>query len=248
MYVTNDEYPFGRSKQTSMFGSYAYYEYKELPSAICGYIAEKAEAVGIDQADLDKFAVLVFGFYGEDDRTRYKIVRNCVQDWIDEAGLGNVAAINSAQLRRTWELILKGNAQNPDVTVTVSKADLTWPLIAMVCEASKDDRMFDDYDEEIREDVLRAYKKTIEWHTTRYQLVTKVLSDFDDFKASRPRSNIGQTRSEFLSSRWESYVEELGAEHIDEERAELLVKIVLRKILVSNSVIRQIKEGVNLAD
>lgn len=245
VYVTNDEYPFGRSPRTAMFGDDSCFRYDELPDSVRDYVAKTAGQVGVSEQDLERFEVLVIGFYGDDDRTRHRIVLSYVQSFLGEM-FAPSTLINPEEVRRTWDYLFSSNASASDVTLTVKKAQLAWPLVAMVCKASEEDSVFEDYDDEVRDEVLQAYRQFLDKCSDRFSLITRVNGDFNDFKALRGFSRIGDARAAFVSECWKRYSEEIGVQVMDDERAELLAKVVLRKILIKRNAIMQVKKGFNL--
>lgn len=246
VYVTNDDYPFGKERVVSTLQGGGTLRFSELPPEIQEYVKEKGAKYGIDDKAYEAMEVSVIGYYGDDRDTKHKNIRKAIQDFLMRLNLHTQADVNDGKLRDQWGIMLHENAEISDAKASVSKEDFIWPMVVMLCNTNSDDKFFNDYDEDIAYDVLREYQSTIDCNSQKFEFVTKVYSDFDLFKKSH-EGNTGQLRQEYVNAFWENYVEELGLQEVnDAETRELVTKLIISKVLRRKSIVETIKDGVNL--
>ncbi len=248
LYVTNDEYPFGRKHKLAMFGDDSLFRYDELPDGVRLYIKKAATTVGIKDESLELFSVCIVGFYGDDDDTRYRVVHQYVDKLISDLKLNRYGSVDSQSLRRTWDYMLSKNAANQNTGIRVDKETFVWPIVYALCEVSSDEKVFEDYDYDFQEEVLAQYRRVVTEHSNRFSLVTKIMSDFNDYR----HLHIGMTRreikKEFIREYWRNYEDEIGTNDVDDETSAVLIGLILQKVINKHDVIKKIKREVNLED
>lgn len=246
IYVTNDDYPFGKSHAVSVLQGGGTLKFNELPPKIQKYVKQKGTKYGIDDKAYQAMEVSVIGYYGEDRDTKHKYIRKSIQDFLAHLSLHTRSEVNDGQLRDQWGIMLRENAELPDAKASILKEDFIWPMVVMLCNTSKDDKFFEDYDEDITNDIVNEYGSTIDYHSQKFEFVTKVYTDFDMFKKNHSGTS-QQLRHEYASFSWENYVEELGLDEInDVETREAVVRLIIGKVLNRKSIVEAIKDGVNL--
>lgn len=246
LYVTNDRLPFGRNNNDDHFEADSLFYFDELSTKAQAYIVKRCNELGVDSGALTaKLGVYVLNYRGKDSRTRTETVRKIIDDFL--AKLNVSARINAEKLRGVWELLLQGNAENPDPFVRLTKEQLAWPIVVQACCLSRDDSDFDDCDDDIREAVCEAYGSLIDDASERFELVAKIEFDFAEFRHAEGSKNIATDRKKFIDVHYGDYLGEIGAEGLGEEVAEILTKQVVRKVLFRQRMIEQVREGMNLA-
>lgn len=245
-YVTNDEFPFGKTYKYAMFGDDSLYSYRELPTDLQSFVKDVAYENGFEEGNLDQFFVCVIGFYGDDSSTRLRIVRRYIEKLIADLGIQNKGRINFDLLRNIWGTMLEENSSELDLDITIEKEKFVWPIIVNVCNASEDDSYFEQEDDDFAQDVIAQYNEIINSSNQRFSFVTKVMSDFSDYKATYAEGNRRTIKESFGDAYWGRYRDELGLADLDEEVAEVLIKLILRKIICRSSIIQNIKGGVGL--
>ena len=249
IYVTNDDYPLGKSLDLSTFHGGGYLGFDELTSEMQAYVSEKAAALGMTYDDLSKLSIMVISFKGNDPETRHKAIRSRVQDLLDKLDLSRYGSINDGLLRDQWGLLFQENAGNSDSSIKLSKEDFVWPIIVMLCKVGEGDSCFADYDDDLVQDVLAEYSSTISYQSQKFEFVTKLIAAFESYASLNGAGSPSVTRRVFIDARWEDYIEELGLDVVaDKEVQELVAKLILQKVLHRQRVIKVVKEGVNLAN
>lgn len=246
IYVTNDDYPFGKTHDVSELHGGGTLTFDELPAEVQSEIKEKGRVYGIGEDAFHAMSVSVIGFYGDDRDTRHKQIRSAIRDLLAQLKLGGRAEVNDGFLRDQWGLMMQENAGTQDSDITVAKEDFVWPIIVMLCNVNSDEKSFEDYDEEDVQDIIREYGSIINYHTQKFEFVTLVSSNFDEYLAS----NVGkrkELRKHFIDAHWDDYIDVLGLGEINDiETRAIVAKLIMRKVLRRKDVIKTIKDGVNL--
>ena len=154
--------------------------------------------------------------------------------------------MRNEKLRDTWGLLFQENASKLDKGIVVSKAQFVWPIIVALCQISEQEDMLDNVDYDIKQDVIAQYNRLIDSQTERFSFTTRVTSDFAEFRSLQNYSKLKEYRDAFIESTWTQYIEEVGANELEEEIAETLVKMILNKILIRESTIKTIKRETRL--
>lgn len=248
VYVTNDDYPFGKSHDVTDLHGGGTLSFSELSDAVQDFIKEKARVHGIEGDALQAMSVSVIGFYGNDRDTRYKHVRAAIRDMLERLNLARHADVNDGSLRDQWGTMMRENAGTQNTEITVTKEDFVWPVIVMLCKVDSDDKSFEDYDEEDVQDIVREYESTVNYYTQKFEFVTKVSTDFDEFLANNTGKR-SELRRRFIDAQWGSYTDILGLNEVsDGETRSIVAKLVMRKVLRRKDVIKMVKDGVNLGN
>lgn len=249
VYVTNDELPFGKGNRNTMFDDYGYYRYDELPDSAKKYILKAAGGIGLEPDSLSKLSVCVFHYYGDDDATRLRVVNKRLEAFICKLEPhSRHVQINIEKLHQTLEYMLSSNSSKQDTSNSISKKEFVWPIITLLCEASDEEKLFDDYDNDLSQEVLGQYETIISANCERFSFVTKVLSDYSVYVQTHHSKSRGALRNEFIDDAWPRYCDEVGVSDATDEISEILMKLILQKIVVKKDVIEAIKERVNIED
>lgn len=249
IYVTNDDYPLGKSLDLSTFHGGGYLGFDELTPEMQAYVSEKAAALGMTDTDLSKLSIMVISFRGKDPETRHKAIRTRVQDLLGKLDLNRRGTINDGLLRDQWGLLFQENAGNSDTSICLSKEDFVWPIIVMLCKVGEGDSCFADYDDDLVQDILSEYSSTINYQSQKFEFVTKLAAAFESFASLNGTGRLDATRRSFIDAHWKDYIEELGLDAVaDNEVQELVARLILQKVLYRQRIIEVVKEGVNLAD
>lgn len=246
VYVTNDDFPFGKDNSVPALQGGGTLRFAELPPAVQDFIRQKGMKYELSDIEYEAMEVSVIGFFGDDRDTRHKHVRRAIRDFLSGLGLGSRSDVNDGLLRDQWGILLHENAGTRDVKSKLSKEEFVWPIIVMLCGSHSDDKFFEDYDEDTVQDVVQQYKAIIDYHSERFEFITKAYSDFDAFKKEREGTR-ASVRKDFSATHWRDYVSDLGLDEInDDETREVVSRLVIEKLLKRKDIVKTIKVGVNL--
>ena len=239
VFITNSQNPFNDVESIQMFSSgSSRIPFADLTTTCQSVIKEICKKSGYN-VPCDKLIVWSFYFRGSDDN-RYRIVRDCIRDFI--ATLGTACpSVNVDNVYNRWRNDFVLNASNSRTDVTISKENMLWPIIAWMCDLSNDDAAELNLDEGAVDEIRRVYRKIISDKTEDFQFVTRVISDFKN----RQRVGIVPSRQEkakYIASKWKDYLTDFDLEGVDEEIKQYVVSLAMSNIIRSRYVIADMKD------
>lgn len=122
VYGTNIANPFVFQKFSTMFSnSPTKYSFSELPDKIkdkiqsYGLKIAQQEKLDISNFDVNRLIIRTLPFFGDDDRTRYRFIKESVTEFLTNIGLSN------AQAARVFENYQLDFAKNPSKSIALEK-------------------------------------------------------------------------------------------------------------------------------
>lgn len=234
-YMTNSSNPFNNQRTIAYFTGRTHLGFDELPDVAQKRIENIIEKNGYTDLDVHKIDVRVIPFYGSDLKNRYKEIKACINEFLDEVKV-DVQGINT-DIMGIWQRDFFHNASQTDTTISISKEKMIWPLIVLVLNktAAKDYKK--DFDDDQIEDIERKYKMIINQDTMRYKMISRVMSDYKKSK---------KLLKDFVAYHWKDYLDIVSTIETDDSTKESIVKIILYRILTQNHYIQEIKRSANL--
>lgn len=118
-----------------------------------------------------------------------------------------------------------------------------WPIIAILCEVRETDTELDDYDSSDVAEILRKYRAVINNNSERFEFISKVLSDYEEFHLEmKSRDRVPR----FISERWNQYMEDFDLKNADAATTEAVIRLTISNVLKSRRIIADIKGKVKL--
>lgn len=195
--------------------------------------AEKAVAI-----DRGKLFIYILQFQnGVSPTDRYANIKRIVDEFV-ETILENRNGIGGKVLD-VWqkELLLNGSLSN--TCITLDKKQFTWIIVVKALENSlQDNSFYDKFDVSEVQHVQNHFNTFINNSIVRFEFVTAVLSDFNDFT---PKKRNKKT-VEFIEEKWGGYTSEFALDKLDSNTQEILVKTILARIIYQSSTINCMKE------
>ena len=235
-YITNSSNPFNNVRTLQAFLGLTHLYYDELPKPCKDKINEIIKKKKYTSIDTSKLDIRVLPFYGKDDKNKYKIVKAYISDIISDFNITDNGI--SQSIMEIWQQDYFHNATKPNTDIKLSKENLIWPLIVLVV----DNVVNTDYIKELSDDqyseVNEKYKLIINNKTLRFDLIAKVMTDYQKSEYNNYR--------DFTNSVWKDYLPEINSIDADDLIKETLIKIIIYKILQKHRCITTIKKEVNL--
>lgn len=239
IYITNSENPMGNYNTISQFiGPYIRQPYSKLTDKAKEIIdkslskAEKATAI-----DRDKLYVYILQFQnGVSEQDRYSNIKRIVDEFV-ETVLENRNGIGGKVLD-VWqkELLLNGSVSN--TCITLDKKQFTWIIVVKALENSLlDNSFYDKFDISEVQMVQRYFSKVINDSTVRFELLTRVLTDFNAFVPS----DRSKKTAEYIDEYWENYKDEFSLEKLTPNTQEILIKSIMARIIYQATTINSMK-------
>lgn len=238
--ITNSPNPFNDDASRSIFTGHAHRKFDTLPDSAKKIINDYL--LNIDHPlDTSLFSVQVLPFETDDDRERYKIVQQEVNDFVENLkltpGIGK-------KLLNIWQRDIFINGTKKDVKIVLDKKSVIWPLIVIETDIERGYGFyFEQFDTSSTNEIIDYYKEIIEYCSEKIEFFTKILYDFNGYEYSgKPSEKVKY----FVDTQWENYLREFEMCKADNETKKGLIQIILRNIVSNRIKIDRIKCEVNL--
>ena len=241
IFITNSPNPLNDKKSMSVFYGHTRRKFSSLPDSskniINGYLEKLSEPL-----DTDKFMIQVIPFETDDEQERYKVIKQCVDDFIGNININIAGVVN--RLLEIWQNDVFQNSSKHDISIKLSKKDIIWPLMVIITDVNRcDDAFAEQFDMSLYDEITHTYSNLIDGCCERFEFFTKVLYDFNEFKSSKSQM---EKCVDFALTQWENYLDELRIQINNEEIQRGLIQIVLYNIVRNRLKIDKVKNGVNL--
>ena len=242
IFITNSANPFNDDSSRSVFYAPTRRKFSDLPPSAQTIIQEYLSAIA-QPLNTDNFVIQVFNFETDDDKERYKVVMQEVNDFIGR--LSTTSPGIGRRLLDIWQNRIFENGSKKDASITVTKKGIIWPLIVLETDISKYDDEYEDlFDIGVYEEVTRRYQTVIDDCCERVDFITKILYDYREFKSVKKNSK--EKNIDFIQTTWEQYKTEFMDPSIDDETLEALTQIIIYNVLRRRKLIESIRREVNL--
>lgn len=239
--ITNSKNPLKEDTSKSFFYgppiSVGYNDLSDEAKKIIDKIVEQLEV----PFNKDKFQIYYFMFETDNLKTRYKVIEEKTRDFINQLNLGQVLSVT--ELMQVWQNDLFHNGAQTDTTIKLSKKEIVWPVIVLTLGKQLPSEYIDEYDQGFINEVISQYSYLINNITERYDLITKILYDYN---SSNYALSMKERTRIFIKEKWKDYISVFSLESLDEEVQEAVTKVVLAKIIQQRYLINNINREVSL--
>lgn len=237
-FVTNSPNPFHDATTMFKFSSpLNIVPFSELPANCKQSISDICSSNGYD-FDKESLVVCVMQFHGENEDERYKVLSTLTTEFLSNLGVRN---ISTSKLLEMWQRSFAINASQ--LSTSITKKRMVWPVIAILCEVGEDDAELDEYDKSDVSEILQNYKGVINNNSERFEFISQVLSDYNDFHSEMKSKE--RTRK-FIDDNWPNYKDCFDLKCADKNIEEMVVRLTVTNVLRSRRVISEIKGKVKL--
>ena len=238
VFVTNSPNPFNNIRTMYKFSSpLNMVPFSELPPNCQKSINDICSKNGYG-FDTSILTVCVMQFHGESEDERYKVLQSLTMEFLNSL---SVDKVSTNQMLSLWQNSFRVNASQR--TSIITKESMIWPIIAVQCEMRETDAELEDYDASDVAEILRKYRAIINNNSERFEFVSKVLSDFNDF-CSDMKSKDRVER--FISEKWEQYKSDFDLKNTDSNTEEIVVRLTILNVLKRRREIAEIRGKVKL--
>ncbi|MCY7008599.1 hypothetical protein OCK72_08100 [Fusobacterium simiae] len=236
--ITNSPNPLNERVLSNMFYGHAHRTYDTLPDSSKKLIDKYLNKIK-KPLDTNKFMIQVLPFETDDDKERYKVIRQVIDDFIGDLDLNNIG-INKKLLTIWQNEVFKNGSKK---VIKLKKSDIVWSIISLIVDVGKiDDKFAEHFDSSLYEEIINKYKEIIDSCCERCETFIKILHDYQLFKTDKKEKD---KCLDFVMTRWTDYKLEFKLEHADENVEEGLIQIILYNIIKNRIAIDRIKKGVN---
>lgn len=238
IFITNSPNPFNDTNTMFKFSSpLNIVPFSELPTSCQQTINDICSSKGYD-FDKALLTVCVMQFHGENDDERYKVLTSLTTEFLNILG---VHKISTDSLLTLWQHSFAVNASQ--LTTSITKKRMVWPVIAILCEVGEDDAELEDYDYSDATEILQKYRSVINNNSERFEFVSRVLSDYIEF---HPEMKSKERTKKFTDGNWQNYKDSFDLKSADSTTEEMVIRLTVANVLRSRKVIAEIKGKVKL--
>ncbi len=247
VYGTNIANPFVFQKFSTMFAnSPTKYSFSELPDKIKekiqSYVVKvaKKEKLDLSNFDINRLIIRTLPFFGDDDQTRYRFIKESVIVFLTSIGL------NNAQATRVFENYQLDFAKNPSKSIALEKGDLTWPIVIFALDPVSDE-FFEEFDLDMGEEdaIENTYSEFIERKLIDFPFINQVIQQYRDYLKSKKYASKRTAPKSFIEEYADYYEKKLFfSESNDTSNA--VTKFIIWKILKKIKLIERLDKEVGL--
>lgn len=239
--ITNSKNPLKEDSSKGFFyGPPAVVGYTDLSDEAKKVIDNIVERLDIS-FDKNKFHIYYFMFETDNMKMRYAVIEEKIRDFINQLNVGQI--LSATELMQIWQNDIFHNGSQTDTTIEVSKKEIVWPVIALTLDKHMPAEYIEDYDQGLINEVTAQYSDIINFITERYDLITKILFDYNSSNCTLP---IKERTRTFIKDKWQEYISVFSLESLDVEVQEAVAKVILAKVIQQRYLINNISREVSL--
>lgn len=222
------------------------HSFNELPEKIkdkirkYAYEASKKEKISMSKFDFNRLRILTVPFYGEDDETRYRYIKQRIELFLESLGL-KTPQISSVFIY--YQLLF---AQNPSKKLVIQKKDLAWPIIIYSLDTKNDD-FYEEFSLNISEEdeIENIYSDFIEKKTLDFTFFNEISNHFKNFVENKEYINRRNIATEFIEKYHLHYSQKLFFDMVD-DTSKSVTSLILWKIIKKSRVILRLQKEMGL--
>lgn len=239
--ITNSTNPLKEDTSKQLFyGPPTEVGYNDLSDEAQKVIDDIVERLAVD-FDKNKFQIYYFMFESSNLQTRYKVIEEKIRDFINQLNLGQV--LSAKELMQVWQNDILHNGSQTDTTIKLSKKEIVWPVIVLTLGKQMPAEYIDDYDQGFINEVTSQYTHLIDTITERYDLITKILFDYN---SSNYTLSMKERTRTFIEEKWKDYIPIFSLESLNEEVQQAVAKVILAKVIQQRYLISSVSREVSL--
>lgn len=246
-YGTNIANPFVFKQFSTLFANTpTKYSFTEMPDKIKQKIEKYAKQVAKEKKlslvnfDFDRLEIRTLPFFGDDDQTRYRFVKEHVMSFLSSIGL------TQSQSNRVFDNYQLDFVKNPSKSIAMEKSDITWPIIIFALDPISDE-FFEEFDLDIGEEdaIETTYAEFIEKKSIEFTFINHVTQQYREYIRRKKYTSRRTAPKDFIESTADYYEEKLFfSESIDTSNA--VTKYILWNILKKIKLIERLDKEVGL--
>lgn len=241
IYVTNSPNPFNLDNTMSAFYGHSRLFYGDLPQSCKDVIDFEIVNKALQHIDTSNLEIHIIPFFTDDFQQRYRVIRDGIDKFLFE--LNNNTRGMADELLEVWQRDFFQNCTQGNLDLVIKKKDLMWSIIVLQSQLHPDNTLLEDFDDGEVEEIIRSYRDLINNRCERFEFISQVLFDFQNFKSDE-KGNM--KISKFIATKSDDYKRVFELNRICEEVQDIVVRIILQKIIVNRFLANDIKKKVNL--
>lgn len=241
IYVTNSIKPIGAS-EIQVHGE-TYLSFNDLTEKAQKKIIARIRKERVSLS-VNKLWIYHLPFCGDDLQERHKCISESISNF-----LGRIVGASGQgipdRLMKIWQTDIFDSGTIQEGVIELSKEDIFWPLVLLKLDATFDGGYYQNFDPADLNELENRYCELLSYKVQHWATITKILCDFDEYPTMRGVTSRDKM-FRFIDEKWGCYVDEIE-DLIDEDGLkEVFLKIMLYRVLVWKSTIKNIKDAVNI--
>lgn len=241
IFVTNSINPLGDKRTMICFNGLSRRSYKDLPPNAQQIIEKYISGIS---PSLDKFKLWIqtIPFNTDCEEERYKIIKSCIDDFIGKLDI-SCSGLKD-KLFEVWNHTIFQNGSKHDVSITIKKDEVIWPIIMIGTDIKTNDDYFsDDFDDAEIDEITHYYGELINNCCEKFSFLNRVISDYGSFSFHGSRK---EKCHKFAFTEWKKYEKEFESTTMDSITRENVIKVIIYQILRRRFLVNQVKKVVKL--
>lgn len=247
VYGTNIANPFVFQKFSTMFSNsptrYSFYELPEkIKTKIQNYVIkiEKNKKLDLSNFDINRLEIRTLPFFGDDDNTRYRFIKENVIAMLTTIGLKHPQAL------RVFEYYQLDFSKNASKSIFLKKEDLTWPIVIFALDVTNDD-FFEKFDLDLSEEdaIENIYSDFIERKSIDFCFINQVMQKYNDYLIEANKTSRRQAPVNFIEKHAVDFEKKLFFSESNNSSI-AVTKYILWKILKKISLIKRLDKEIGL--
>jgi hypothetical protein len=220
------------------------YNYRNL-------LDETKKLIDESSPNIDKESLYIrfLPYFGDDFETKNVYVLKLIEEFLIKIKTKTRLAVNKADVLAIWLQIISENGANKHTAKKISKSSLMWTILAVIIEQKSKNFEEEDFDEATVDEVLDAYEDFINKQVSKFDLCTKIISDYYHFERACPYTDSCEIIKEFKNS-FRSTYKEIQLVNLETSEKKLINRVVsdyiIDSILNTRMYIQRIKKEANL--
>jgi hypothetical protein len=240
IYLTNSPNPFNSIRTMYAYSSsITMLKYETLDSISRNKIEGICKKCNYN-FDKELLSICVLQFHG-DGENRYKTVKDIINEFLGKIEVGDRGL--GQKMLEIWYRDFSINSSQRKLSTIISKQQMIWPLIVLLCEINREDSLLIDIDNAEFEEIKNKYGSVISNNTERFTFITKVISSYNIYK--KPSNSENKEKS-FIEKYWHDFKNEFDMPSASSKIIEYVTKLSIGNVIKNRFRISDIQKAVKL--
>ena len=192
-----------------------------------------------NKIDLNTLSFHTIPFCGDQEQSRYGIILRKIGRLLEKVSVRNSL---DEKILDVWRNAFHHNSSEQNLSSTLSKNDVVWPIIVTACEMDVGHEFTDEFSDIEVDEVFERYQRIIGIHSMRYDLVRNVIYSYRDYGYGNKSNDI----QEFINEHWTEFRSMFPDSGCGELELQTLVKYTLFAILRRRNIVGKISKELKL--
>lgn len=239
VYVTNIPTPTGIGEVSAFEHVERVLSFSELDEESMHVVENIVASENFNKIDLNTLSFHTIPFCGDQEQSRYGIILRKIGRLLEKVSVRNSL---DEKILDVWRNAFHHNSSEQNLSSTLSKNDVVWPIIVTACEMDVEHEFTDEFSDIEVDEVFERYQRIIGIHSMRYDLVRNVIYSYRDYGYGNKSNDI----QEFINEHWTEFKSMFPDSGCGELELQTLVKYTLFAILRRRNIVGKISKELKL--